>query len=53
MRFTANNRTRTMAYYLADGIYPRYAFFATPYSDAGTPKKLHVQSPTRSPTQRC
>ena len=39
MTFTVNNRTRTMAYYLADGIYPRYAFFATPYPDADTPKK--------------
>jgi len=39
LNFTVNNRTRTMAYYLADGIYPRYAFFATPYPDADTHKK--------------
>ncbi|OSX79326.1 hypothetical protein BU14_0081s0006 [Porphyra umbilicalis] len=39
MTFIVNNRTRTMAYYLADGIYPRYAFFATPYPDADTTKK--------------
>jgi len=23
MKFTVNNRTRTMTYYLSDGIYPR------------------------------
>ena len=39
MTFTVNNRTRTMAYYLADGIYPHYAFFGAPYPDADTPKK--------------
>lgn len=37
--YTVNGRTRRLLYYLADGIYPRYAFFATPYSAPATPKQ--------------
>lgn len=29
--YTINGRTRDIPYYLADGIYPRYAFLVTPY----------------------
>lgn len=31
LTYTANDRTRDLSYYLADGIYPRYAYFVTPY----------------------
>lgn len=31
LSYTTNGRTRDLPYYLADGIYPRYAFFVTPY----------------------
>jgi len=29
--FTINGRTRTLPYYLVDGIYPRYAFLMSPH----------------------
>jgi len=37
--FTVNERTRTMPCYLADGIYPAYPFFATPYPRSDSRKK--------------
>jgi len=39
MSFTFNERTRTMPYYLADGIYPAYPIFATPYPRPDSRKK--------------
>jgi len=38
--FTLNGRTRTLLYYLADGIYPRFPFFATPHVRPTTRKEL-------------
>jgi len=34
--FTANGTTRTLLYYLVDGIYPRFAFFVSPFPDPTT-----------------
>ena len=31
MTFTSNGITRTLPYYLVDGIYPRYAFLVSPH----------------------
>ena len=39
MSFTVNERTRTMPYYLADGSFPAYPFFATPYPRPDSRKK--------------
>lgn len=36
--YTLNGRTRSLLYYLADGVYPRYPFFATPYPTPQTPQ---------------
>lgn len=36
--YTLNGRTRSLLYYLADGIYPQYAFFATPFATPQTPQ---------------
>jgi len=45
MSFTVNERTRTMPYYLADGIYPAYPFFATPYPRPESRKKRTYNRP--------
>lgn len=37
--FTANGKTRTLLYYLVDGIYPHYAFFICSFGDANTEKR--------------
>jgi len=34
--FTANGTTLTLLYYLVDGIYPRFAFFVSPFPDPTT-----------------
>jgi len=34
--FTINGRTRTLPYYLVDGIYPRYAFLMSPHPKPST-----------------
>jgi len=55
MTFTVNTRPRTIAYYIADRIYPRYASFVTPYPDADTPKKRtynRLQEALRTDVQR-
>ena len=37
--FTVNGKTRTLLYYLVDGIYPSYAFLISSYSNANTEKR--------------
>ena len=37
--FTVNGNTRTLLYYLVDGIYPRFAFFVAPYPNPQTRKQ--------------
>eukprot|EP00170_Pyropia_yezoensis_P001905 contig_8164_g1909 len=37
--FTVNGKTRTLLYYLVDGIYPSYAFFIASYSNANIEKR--------------
>ena len=34
--YTANGTTRTLLYYLVDGIYPRFAFFVSPFPNPTT-----------------
>jgi len=55
MSFNVNERTRTMPYYLADGIYPAYPFFATPYPRPESRKKRtynRVQEALRKDVER-
>ena len=37
--FTVTGSTRTLLYYLVDGIYPRFAFFVAPYPNPQTPQQ--------------
>jgi len=34
--YTANGTTRTLLYYLVDGIFPPFAYFLSPFSDPTT-----------------
>lgn len=43
--FTVNGRSRSLLYYLADGAYPRYPFFATPYPTPQTPQDRAYNRP--------
>jgi len=55
MSFTVNERTRTMPYYLADGIYPAYPFIATPYPRPDSRKKRtynRIQEALRKDVER-
>jgi len=38
--FTVNGTTRTLLHYLADGIFPRFEFIMSPFSNATTEVEL-------------
>lgn len=43
--FTVNGRTRTLLYYLVDGIYPHYPCFICAHPNTDTPKKKVFNRP--------
>jgi len=53
--FTVNGNTRTLLYYLVDGIYPRFAFFVAPYPNPQTREQRtfnRLQEALRKDVQR-
>jgi len=53
--FTANGTTRTLLYYLVDRIYPRFAFFVSPFPDPATEVEVtlnRVQESLREDVER-